>query len=637
MIQYEAKLKAGGLKVPAKIIQENNRLFFHFPYNADLIAEIKSMEGRKWHGHDEHEPKKVWSIPITERNTFRLSYMLGNDPYKVYDLPLVSFKTERPLRDYQYEMTGHMLTRHYCIVAGEMGLGKTLAAIEAIDQAGLDHVVWVGPSSALTSVEIEFDNWGLKKRPQLFTYEGMKKLVEYWQSGNKAPQAVFFDECSRLKNCTTQRWQAAKHLADAIRKEHGDNGYVVLMTGTPAPKSPGDWWAQCEIARPGFLKEGDIHKFRERLGIIVQKETSPGAGSYPHLITWRDDENKCSTCGELKDHINHDPDAACFGGGPAHSFKPSTNEVLKLANRMKGLVLFKLKKHCLTLPEKQYRLIKCKPTQSILNAAKIIKARASTTIAALTLLRELSDGFQYEEIETGTQTCPLCKGTKTHKEWYDPSNPDEPIIDRTDGLSTRLSACPCCDGLGEITKNSRSAKQIPSPKEKVLKDLLDQHEDCQRLVTYAGFEGSVERVVDVTLASKWDYIRIDGRGWASSIPNLTPKELVKMFQKPKESDHKINFIGQPGAGGMGLTLTASPSILYYSNPFDGEARMQSEDRIHRLGMDENRGATIYDIEHLPSDRLVLDNLRKKRKLQDLSMGELETIFREMGDVVERGT
>jgi hypothetical protein len=49
--------------------------------------------------------------------------------------------------------------------------------------------------------------------------------------------------------------------------------------------------------------------------------------------------------------------------------------------------------------------------------------------------------------------------------------------------------------------------------------------------------------------------------------------------------------------------------------------MQSEDRIHRPGMDVNRGATIIDIFHLPSDQKVLENLRKKRDLQAMSLGD----------------
>jgi hypothetical protein len=84
-------------------------------------------------------------------------------------------------------------------------------------------------------------------------------------------------------------------------------------------------------------------------------------------------------------------------------------------------------------------------------------------------------------------------------------------------------------------------------------------------------------------------------------------------------------VGQPGAAGMGLTLTASPSIVYWSNDFNAESRIQSEDRIHRPGMDLNRGATIYDLVHLPTDLHILSNLKKKRDLQALTMGDFSAI------------
>lgn len=43
------------------------------------------------------------------------------------------------------------------------------------------------------------------------------------------------------------------------------------------------------------------------------------------------------------------------------------------------------------------------------------------------------------------------------------------------------------------------------------------------------------------------------------------------------------FVGQPGAGGVGLTLTAAESVIYYSNDFNYGVRAQSEDRAHRKG------------------------------------------------------
>ena len=43
------------------------------------------------------------------------------------------------------------------------------------------------------------------------------------------------------------------------------------------------------------------------------------------------------------------------------------------------------------------------------------------------------------------------------------------------------------------------------------------------------------------------------------------------------------FIGQQQAAGLGLTLTAAETAIYYSNDFSLENRLQSEDRCHRKG------------------------------------------------------
>lgn len=102
--------------------------------------------------------------------------------------------------------------------------------------------------------------------------------------------------------------------------------------------------------------------------------------------------------------------------------------------------------------------------------------------------------------------------------------------------------------------------------------------------------------------------------------------MLNLFQDKSFKDNLV-FIGQPGAAGMGITLTAASEIVYYSNDFNGESRIQSEDRIHRLGMDVNRGATITDLVQLPSDLLILENLKNKRRLQDITLGELQAGLR----------
>jgi len=47
------------------------------------------------------------------------------------------------------------------------------------------------------------------------------------------------------------------------------------------------------------------------------------------------------------------------------------------------------------------------------------------------------------------------------------------------------------------------------------------------------------------------------------------------------------FVGQPQSGGIGLTLTAAENVIYYSNDYNLETRLQSEDRAHRIGTKRN--------------------------------------------------
>jgi hypothetical protein len=66
--------------------------------------------------------------------------------------------------------------------------------------------------------------------------------------------------------------------------------------------------------------------------------------------------------------------------------------------------------------------------------------------------------------------------------------------------------------------------------------------------------------------------------------------------------------------------------VYWSNTWKPDSRTQSEDRIHRIGADLNKGVLIVDLIHLPSDERVINVLRENRRLELLTMGEV------MGDI-----
>lgn len=638
------KLAAGKYRIPVKMTETGGRLEFQFKYNPTLMSDIKVMDGARYHGFDKENPRKIWSVLDNARNRFQLDFLMGKNPYHQWDQPLKEIKPNRDcLYSQQVAMLRIGLTYHYCIWGAEMGTGKTLSAIEVMELSGFSDWFVVAPKGPLNAWRLELKRWKSKVDPTLLSYDELKKVLEHWPPGLYPPHGVIFDESSRCKNHTSQRSQAAQHLADNIRKYYGSAGYVIEMSGSPAPKDPTNWWSQCEIACPGYLREGNILKFRERLAFI--KKTDNGIGAFfPKLVTWWDDSRKCKHCGKFKEDLLHDP-MFSLTDPDGHEWEESRNEIEYLYRRMKGLVHIFFKKDCLDLPDKRYELIFCSPTQETLNGMKAIAESGRSTIQVLTECRELSDGFQYVKVEDGCETCPRCEGNRsielevytgpdytpeelaTHGVQSPAQHPE--AIKHPEWWSKQPDACPNCQGSGQVVHYSRVTHQVECPKDEALLNLLDQHEDVGRIVIYGGFTGTIERLITLVKRAGWKYIKVDGHGWTTDLilesgesPYPSETQMIEVFQKELEADihDKVAFIGQPGAAGMGITLTASPSIVYYSNDFNGESRIQSEDRIHRLGMDVNRGATIYDLIHLPTDKLVLDNLKLKKDLQYMSMG-----------------
>jgi len=90
-------------------------------------------------------------------------------------------------------------------------------------------------------------------------------------------------------------------------------------------------------------------------------------------------------------------------------------------------------------------------------------------------------------------------------------------------------------------------------------------------------------------------------------PGEERQEIVERFQT---DDNFRFFVGQPRTGGYGLTLTAASTVIYYSNSYDLEVRLQSEDRAHRIG--QNSNVTYIDlIANKTVDEKIVSALRKK--------------------------
>lgn len=102
----------------------------------------------------------------------------------------------------------------------------------------------------------------------------------------------------------------------------------------------------------------------------------------------------------------------------------------------------------------------------------------------------------------------------------------------------------------------------------------------------------------------------------------TPDEerplIVEKFQDPK-SELRF-FVGQPRTGGYGLTLTEAHTMIYYSNGYDLEVRLQSEARIDRAGQ-VNKMTYVDLVSPFTVDEKIVDALIKKMDVANEVMGE----------------
>ncbi len=86
------------------------------------------------------------------------------------------------------------------------------------------------------------------------------------------------------------------------------------------------------------------------------------------------------------------------------------------------------------------------------------------------------------------------------------------------------------------------------------------------------------------------------------------QEIVNDFQ---DVENPLRFfVGQPRTGGYGITLTAANTVIYYSNSYDLEIRLQSEDRAHRIGQ-TNKVTYIDLVSPNTIDEKILQALRSK--------------------------
>ena len=148
-----------------------------------------------------------------------------------------------------------------------------------------------------------------------------------------------------------------------------------------------------------------------------------------------------------------------------------------------------------------------------------------------------------------------------------------------------------------------------------LSELMDVLEEVERkAIIWAHYQYDIKKIIK-------EIKKIHGPSSVVDYYGLTPQDERQGNIKKFQDDPRCRFlVGTPSTGGYGITLTAANTVIYYSNGYDLEKRLQSEDRAHRIG--QHKPVTYIDIlAEETVDEKIVKALRKKINIAHEVMGE----------------
>ena len=165
---------------------------------------------------------------------------------------------------------------------------------------------------------------------------------------------------------------------------------------------------------------------------------------------------------------------------------------------------------------------------------------------------------------------------------------------------------------GHFTDDNGGTQPIENNR---ISELMDVLEDVEgKAIIWAHYQYDINQIIKAVVAKY-------GPGSVVDYYGLTPKDERQDNIKRIQDDPKCRFfVGTPSTGGYGITLTAANTVIYYSNGYDLEKRLQSEDRAHRIG--QKKPVTYVDINAQDTvDEKIVKALRKKINIASEVLGE----------------
>ena len=157
-----------------------------------------------------------------------------------------------------------------------------------------------------------------------------------------------------------------------------------------------------------------------------------------------------------------------------------------------------------------------------------------------------------------------------------------------------------------------TVQELPCNRLTELMDIL--WELSGKAVIWSYYQKDVERIINEIKKQFGEESVVDYYG-------LTPQDERQQNIEKFQNNPKCRFfVGTTQTGGYGITLTAASTMIYYSNGYDLEKRLQSEARIDRIG--QTKPMTYIDLVAEDTiDNKVQKALRTKMNIASDVMGE----------------
>ena len=166
---------------------------------------------------------------------------------------------------------------------------------------------------------------------------------------------------------------------------------------------------------------------------------------------------------------------------------------------------------------------------------------------------------------------------------------------------------------GHFKSNDGTVQDLKNNRISELLDIIQEVEG--KAVIWAHYRHDIEKIVEA-ISKKYGENTV-----VTYFGDTSTEDRQKAIKKIQDKESPVRFIvGTPQTGGYGITLTGASTMIYYSNGYDLEKRMQSEARIDRIG--QEKPMTYIDLICEDTvDTKIVESLRSKVNIATQIMGE----------------